>query len=182
MSRAQICRSVSGCSRSSPVGHHVRVLSQPTRGPWVRLLDEHTVRKQQLASLEARDARRLPSRRKLWTIAALAVSTAGVVAGLSFGNLLRDDAVDRLPSDVRSSVERALAASGGCGNLVAHVEEIVPAAGGLDEGFSFRCSWSILGWPSFDGTARCVDGQWSVSGWRETHLGSEPCGGRGDTP
>lgn len=47
----------------------------------------------------------------------------------------------------------------------------------------FRCTWSPLGWPSFESSMSCADGEWNgPQGWNEWGAYGVPCQGRAGLP
>lgn len=111
-----------------------------------------------------------------WWRGSLAV--CGVLLVLTATNPLGHDALEALTSDDRRVARDALGSAAGCDGWLSRVADVEPTgARGLSSGFTYRCEWTLLGWPGFTGEAQCGDGTWYVPGWREVVFTSKPCGG-----
>ena len=116
-----------------------------------------------LSSRRQRVARRIGR-----IVVGVAAGTALLLALLTVPNAFRSDAIDRLRASEQATVRAAVGVAAGCSQPFTHVAEVTPPPGrDVADGFSYRCEWSVLGWPSFTGEAKCADGTWRVPGWRD---------------
>lgn len=110
-----------------------------------------------------------------------ALASTVIVLGLTVPAALLPDTVDRVPSQERSAVRRALRHAPGCW-FTSRVTRIRSTAASARDGFVYTCSWTILGWPSVSGEASCADGDWVLPGYLEPRYTFEPCGAAAADP
>lgn len=110
----------------------------------------------------------------VWVISIILV---GLVQGVVNGVVLGDEA-DALNPSQRRSIESALQEINGCSSPLSRLVDLEPTEPGssLTVGFRFRCALTILGVPVVSGEANCIEGMWSVPGFRGHNSGGY-CGG-----
>lgn len=122
------------------------------------------------------ERRRRQVRRAAHRVAAGAIGMLLVVVSVTVPNVIRSDAVDRLPSKDRTAVRAAVRSAPGCSTFTL-IAEVRPSTDlSPRHGFHYRCEWTILGWPTITGEASCTDGEWVLPGYLEPRFTSEPCG------
>lgn len=120
---------------------------------------------------------RASDRRVLRVVVGVAfVILVGVAQGVVNGVVLGDEG-DALNLSQRRSIESALQAISGCSSPFSRLVELEPTEPGrsVTVGFRYRCALTILGVPIVSGEASCIEGQWSLPGFRG-HRSAGWCG------
>jgi hypothetical protein len=128
-----------------------------------------------LVSLLPERPRRQIQRVARWVAAAM-LGALLLGASVTVPNMVRSDAVDRLPTEDRAAVRVALRLARECPRPTRVTEIKSSPERPARYGFQYRCEWTVLGWPTTTGKADCMDGGWVVPGFFETSITGVPCG------